>query len=167
MTDLILSVLTGGATGIIGTVASGLLGFFNQRQKQSHELALRRLDNETMDKEAAWAVRQEEVRAEGVETAAEWEGLKASYAEASVRWSQGMPLTRGQSWAMVMVDVVRGLMRPVLTTGLVVMVGITYYHTDGTEGIQLEERIVATILYLATAAVLWWFGSRQVDKALR
>ena len=165
MFDAILSIATGGATGLLGTVLSGVLGFFKQRQAHAQELELRKLDLEMMDKEAQFALAQEEVKAESAERQAEWEGLKASYAEASVRWSGGLPLTAGQGWCLVIVDLVRGLMRPGLTVGLVALVAVIYSTQKG--GPDLEVQIVNTVLYLSTAATLWWFGSRQVEKALK
>jgi hypothetical protein len=187
--SLILSLLTGGATGILGTIASGILRYFNTRQQQKYELDKMEMDLKLMSAEAEHADRIASIEAEAAETRAEWEGLRESYREAATRYStEAHP-------ALVWVDVVRGLMRPVLTLGLVILVGIVFFnagsdidtgsldtiiqscrHLSGEELSQCiitrvetsaRLRIISTVLYLATAAVLWWFGSRQVEKALK
>ena len=41
-----VSMLSGGATGIVGTAISGVIDLFQGRQKHNNELELRRLDIE-------------------------------------------------------------------------------------------------------------------------
>ena len=159
--DILLSLFTGGATGLLGTALSAGLKLFERAQAQKHELKLRELDLRHLAAEAASAERIAAIEAESAETAAEWAGLQASYREAASRWTEGQTLTPAQSWLLVLVDVVRGLMRPGLTVVLIGYVGWAY-HTSTLNAAQ----IISTILYLATACVLWWFGSRQVEKAL-
>lgn len=154
--DTILSLLTGGATGLIGTVLSGGLKYFTNKQEQSHELKVMEMELRHMDKEAEVALKIEEKKQEGKEAQAAWAGLEASYREAGQRWSTG-----DSGW-IVAVDVVRGLMRPLLTLALVVLMG-TIYFIHGPANPTMQEQIVATVLYLATSAVLWWFGSRMAD----
>ena len=65
-----------------------------------------------------------------------------------------------------LVDFVRGMTRPLLTWGLVALVGAIYFLLGAVDvaAADLRPRIVDTVLYLATAAVLWWFGQRQIEK---
>ena len=67
------------------------------------------------------------------------------------------------------VDSVRGLIRPILTLYMVVLATMMFVWAQRLAGdkaitpdaaVQLIGQIVATILYLTTACVLWWFGSR-------
>jgi hypothetical protein len=155
--DVILGLLTGGATGLIGTALSGVMKYFTNKQEQSHELQVMEMELKHMDKEAEVALKIEEKKQEGKEAEAAWRGLEASYREAGQRWSTG-----DSGW-IVFVDVVRGLMRPLLTLALVVLMG-TIYFTLGVDKPTMQSQIVSTILYLATAAVLWWFGSRMADS---
>lgn len=155
------SILTGGATGLLGTAVSGVIDFFQARQRHAQEMDLRRLDIELAQAEADSAERVAAIEAESTRDRAELEAMEASYREASSRMSRP-----GDGWAMQLVDVVRGLTRPTLTWGLVALVGVIYFTLGAgdlaSEGIK--PRIVETILYLATAAVLWWFGQRQIEK---
>lgn len=154
--DIILGLLTGGATGLIGTALSGVMKFFTNKQEQSHELKVMEMELKHMDKEAEVALKIEEKKQEGKEAQAAWAGLEASYREAGQRWSTG-----DSGW-IVFVDVVRGLMRPLLTLALVVLMGVIYFvHAPANP--TMQEQIVATVLYLATSSVLWWFGSRMSD----
>ena len=52
------------------------------------------------------------------------------------------------------------LVRPGLTFGLIVLVGIIYFRTDD---IGQQETIIQSVIYMASSSVLWWFG----DRALR
>ncbi|SKA81962.1 hypothetical protein, partial [Desulfobaculum bizertense] len=73
---------------------------------------------------------------------------------------------------LVSVDVVRGLTRPALTVFMLWMVWNTRCQVEdviaraGLErldislAMDLEKRIVCTILYLAGLSVAWWFGDR-------
>ena len=161
MLDTIMSVLTGGATGLLGTVVSGAIDFFQSRAEHKREMDLRRLDIELAQTEAGAAEKVAAIEAEGARHAAELEAMEASYREASSRMSRA-----GDGFLMKLVDFVRGMTRPVLTWGLVALVG-TIYFTLGAAGLEPESikpRIVETVLYLATAAVLWWFGQRQIEK---
>ena len=155
MLDSVLALLSGGATGIIGTVATGVFEHLGQRRRDAQELQLRRLDIEMMGVEAAAAERQATLAMESAEIRAESAAMQASYREAGARWSAA-----GEGGWIVAVDVVRGLTRPVLTVGLVVRTGAIYYSTTPAE-FAIRERIIATVLYGMSAALVWWFGDRR------
>ncbi len=161
MLDLFMSVISGGATGLLGTALSGVLGFFQSRSERGHEIEMRRLDIDLAKAEASSAERVAAVEAESAAGQAEWSALEASYCEASSRMSRAH-----EGGALKVVDVVRGLIRPLLTVALVAAVIAIFFYVgvpDFDEG-EMGARIVETVLYLATAAVLWWFGQRQIEK---
>ncbi len=160
MLDLLLGVVSGGATGLIGSVLAGATKFFTDRQNQAHELAVMDVELQHMDREAEIAKQIKELEMEGVESAASWRGLEASYEESGKRWS-----TTESGW-IVMVDVVRGLMRPGLTLGLVVLTTAIYFTLTDDDGVELRARIIATVLYLTSLALSWWFADRQITKKL-
>ena len=155
------SVLTGGATGLLGTALSAVVDFFQSRQQHSQELDLRRLDIELAKAEAEGAAAHAAIEAQTTRERAEWEALEASYREASRRWSRP-----GEGRLMQFVDAVRGLTRPLLTWSLFALVGAIYFLLGASDlaAMGLRPRIVETVLYLFTAAMLWWFGSRQIEK---
>ncbi len=159
--NLGVSVLTGGATGLLGTALSAVVDFFQSRQRHAQELDLRRLDIELAKAEAEGAAAHAAIEAQATREKAEWEAMEASYREAARRWSRP-----GEGWAMQLVDVVRGLTRPALTWSLFGLVGAIYFLLGASDlaAVSLRPRIVETVLYLFTAAILWWFGARQIEK---
>ena len=162
MLDLLMGVLSGGVTGLLGTVISGGMKFFENRQKHGHELAIMEMESKQMRVEAEIAKDVVELEMEGKDRTAAWSALEASYKESTARMSKG-----DSAW-LVMVDVVRGLMRPVITLGTLTLMGVIYFTVAqgmvGPEGISVQVTIIQTVLYIATTAVLWWFGTRNMSK---
>lgn len=160
--DIGTSILSGGATGLIGTAISRVMDYFGSKQEHRQEMDLRRLDVELARVEAAGAGQVAAIEAESERDQAEWRALGASYQEAARRWSRP-----GEGFLMTFVDVVRGMTRPVLTFGLVGLAGTIYFTVGAVDLAEeaLRPRIVDTVLYLATASVLWWFGTRPRSKA--
>lgn len=149
--DLLSSLLAGGATGVIGASLGSVVEFFKQKQKNEHELALMQAERENMALEIQGRERVATIEAESAEAVEASKAFVASIAADRATYSDG------RSALLVWVDVVRGMTRPVLTTLLVMLVCVMWFTTDND---QLRMQIVATVLYVTTAAVLWWFGSR-------
>lgn len=163
MLDLLMGVLSGGVTGLVGTVISGGMKFFENKQKHGHELAIMEMEMRQMDKEAELAVKVAETEMEGKDRTAAWAALEASYKESTSRMSTG-----DSPW-LILVDVVRGLMRPVITLGTLLLMAVIYFTiaqdmAPGPDGIPVQVTIVTTVLYIATTSVLWWFGTRNLSK---
>ena len=163
MLDLLTSILTGGATGFLGTALSFGVDYFRAKQRHGQELELRRLDMELASIEAAGAEKVAALQLESEREQAELAAFRESYREASRRWSRP-----GDGVLMQFVDVVRGMTRPALTWGFVVLTGAIYFTMgDGdavVDGTAVKARIIDTVLYLTTTCVLWWFGARQIAK---
>ena len=155
MFEIIGSLLTGGATGLLGTLMTGTLDYFERRQAHRNELDLRRLDIELAQTEAAGAERRATIEMEGVVAQAETEVLAESYREAGRRWSGP-----GDGLLLQCVDVVRGLMRPALTVTFVALTGAIYLTLTPVDG-SVRSQVIATVLYLTTTCVIWWFGGRR------
>ena len=144
----ITSVLTGGATGLIGSLLSKGIGIFEAQQKRKdkqmdfeHELKL-------LDKQAALrtAETENELAIANAETAASLR--EASYAHDS---SMGKP-------SKFVVNILR-LVRPALTLFLLALVGGIYFTT---EDLGLAAGIIESVLFMASSAVTWWFGDRSL-----
>ena len=82
------SVLTGGATGLLGPALSAVVDFFQSRQRHAQELDLRRLDIELAKAEVEGAAAHAAIEAQATRERAEWEAMEASYREAARRWSR-------------------------------------------------------------------------------
>ncbi len=157
--DALLAILSGGATGLLGTGLSFITGYFQKRQAHRHEVELRRLDMEIVRIESAGFERVAEIEAEGARDQAAWKALEESYHEAARRWS-----SPGDGWLMLFVDFCRGMTRPGLTWTFVGLTGAIYF-TVAADDANMRVQIVNTVLYLTTTTVLWWFGARQLAKA--
>ena len=164
MLDAILAILSGGATGLLGTALSFATDYLKAKQRHKQELELRRVDMELAGIEAAGAEKVAALELEGEKAQAELAAFQESYREAARRWSRPE-----DGMLMQFVDFVRGMTRPALTWGFVALTG-TIYFTLGdadavVDGVAVKARIVDTVLYLTTTCVLWWFGARQIAKA--
>lgn len=162
MLDLLAGVLSGGLTGLLGTVISGGMKFFENKQKHAYELAVMDKEMQQMDKEAEIARDIKELDMESRDNEAAWAALSASYKESTARMSSG-----DSPW-LVLVDVVRGLMRPAITLGTLSLMAVIYFTVAegmvGPDEIPVQVTIIQTVLYIATTAVLWWFGTRNLSK---
>lgn len=162
MLDLLMGVLSGGVTGLIGTVISGGMKFFENKQKHSYELAIMEVEIKQMRVEAEIAKDIAELDMESKDRTAAWAALESSYKESTSRMSTG------ESQWLVLVDVVRGLMRPVITLGLLILMAVIYFtvaqEMAGPNGIPVQVTIIQTVLYVGTTAVLWWFGTRHLAR---
>lgn len=148
MLDLLGTVLTGGATGIIGSIlgkAFSFLDYWVEKKKADAEhgrtLELLKLQNQLGAEESERELKIAEANAAS-------DIRMASYGHDS---SAGA----GSSWV---VDILR-LVRPILTFTLIVLVGIIYFHDP-----IGRDTIEASVLYMMSSAVLWWFGDRAMRK---
>lgn len=158
---MITDLMFGGLTGLIGGIAQKVADYKTKKlelellqKKTEAEIALRRVDAEIMAQE--WAAR---TKVAEIETASA--DFKASFNEPEM-YSANVKPTRQQSWLLVVVDFLRGFVRPFLTLYMCGVVTLLYWRTDG--GSINPQTIVDTILYLAIMSCSWWFGSRTSSK---
>ena len=144
------AILTGGATGLLGTVSSGLFDYFKQKQRNRHTLAMMMEERKTLELEIQGRERVAVIEAESAQEIAASKAFAASYQTDQARYS------KGDHPALVWVDVTRGFTRPVITVALVAITTAFYF----TAGEETQRQVVASVLYVTTAAVLWWFGTR-------
>jgi hypothetical protein len=146
--DLILNVLTGGATGLLGSIFGKLFSFIDmwQEEKKSENehkrtVALLKLQNQigADENEREMAVAQ-------------------ANADTAIRLASYTHDTMAGTGSQWVIDMLR-LVRPVLTFTLVVLVGVIYLDEPVS-----RQGIEASVLYMCSAAVLWWFGERMLNK---
>lgn len=151
MFDLIATVVSGGATGIIGSVVGGAFKWLDRRDAareadavRAHELSLQRLAIETR----------------GAETESERAIVEAETAGAALVASYRHD--RAAAAATPWVADVKAMVRPALTFALIILTAAIYFALDdGASGAaELRAYVVNTVVYTTSAAVLWWFGDR-------
>jgi len=178
--DIVGSVLTGGATGLIGVAVQRAADYANKKldiqkaaQDNQFELEKRKVDLQMTN--AEWAGREHVAQTEGesAKDVAESNAFAESLKAASIRYSDQVKPTTGQGWLLIVLDTVRGLVRPGLTIYLCAITTVVYLQARSVMGTflssdqayELTNTIVRTILYLTTVCVLWWFGTRNKQPA--
>ena len=137
-----LSAAQGGIAGLIGTGLGRVMGFFERKLDNAHEL--KRWEHELKLHEANRQARIEEIEQE-IALAAQagsWAGLEASFAADAA-------LGKGSQWV---INTLR-LVRPVITLLLWIITAAMFFVTQ-------DDEIAKAAVFAATAATLWWFGDR-------
>ena len=151
MFDIIASVLTGGATGILGSLV-GTVGRFLEKKQKLKEMTLQ-FDQEFKLQELQITSRKEELESE--KAIAEMESLaemkSASYAHDA---SYG-PTT-------VVISSMLRFVRPVLTLLLLGFTGYIFWQVR--ENPTIVHELSNQMMFLTTTAVAWWFGDRSLRK---
>lgn len=177
MLEFITSILGGGVTGVLGVAVQRIADYKNkqldieiQKQKFEQERALRELDAKIMEQEWAGRTKVAEVEAEGKKEVADAEAFAMSYKLEPQQYSARVQPGKVGGFMLVLLDFLRGIVRPGLTVYLCVLTTMVYSQArqllenedlDVDQAMEVERLIVSTILYLTTTCVLWWFGTRN------
>lgn len=182
---LLGNVATGGATGLIGV---GLQRFFDwlnvkanlerDKLRYDHELAMRDKDAALMREEWAGRLRVAEKEGESTKEVAATQAFAQTLTREPERYATGEAPKNIWGYAgwllLVLVDCVRGIVRPGLTIYLCVLTTAIWYeakHLTNQEDLTADQAlqviglIIETILYLTTTCVTWWFGTRNQQSA--
>lgn len=153
MFDFLLSVLSGGATGIFGSVIGkvfGLVDGWQEEKKAKNEHA------RTME----MARLQNELRAEEHES--ERGIVEAEQAGQAKLASFQHDMSAGISYPWV--AAILRLVRPVLTLSLI---GLLLFIYISISDLAQQETIIQSVVYMSSTAVLWWFGDRAMRSSKR
>lgn len=138
--NLIFSAAGGGVLGLVGTGIQ-MWGKHKEREQEfAHELQMQDAINRNMALELEKIQLKGDIEVDILERESDAAGLASSIkAEAQIAASY--------KW----VDAVRAMIRPLLTVMLTIMAFIKPDDDD--------------LVWMASTAVNWWFGSRAVNKA--
>lgn len=165
------AILSGGATGLLGSV----LSIWGEHQKQKemfrHTEKMAEITAANMRLEAELHLKQIQVEGAVKIDEIESRAFSESFAMDKATYYTG-PLGAVARGFMVLVDVIRGLIRPLMTIYLMALTTLIYIEVrailGGIEGgmsgegaAMLLSQIIMVILYLTSTVVLWWFGTRQ------
>ena len=173
MGDFFMNVMSGGATGLLGTALGGVLGFFKDKRDQAHSLLVMKAEAEERNAEFENAERMANIERATAMEQASVDLQKASYTamQAAVS-SDKATYSTGNHPALVWVDFVRGMTRPTLTMVLTILVaGIIFLQLHPAYSViyaQISETLAGTIdvvEYVWATAVTFWFGDRAVRSA--
>lgn len=163
--NALMSIVSGGATGLIGSIVSGWTELKKQQELNRHAEAM-------ADKDYQMTKLEVEGRVQIADTEADAAILTTSYSHDSAAYATD---AKDSKW-FVFVDVIRGLTRPGLTlymTGLVtamwlelnLIIGGMSAALDAEMMTQIYLQIINAVLYITTTIALWWFGTRNKAKA--
>lgn len=170
------SLISGALTGTIGSIFTNVADYFKKKQEQKHLLEMKRLDIEMMDKEFEAEQRRAELNAEtATETSAD-DLQEMSYGHDARAYSTGYQPGIVGRMLLAFVDFIRGMTRPGLTIFLIWQVYQTRSEVqavisaagleriDTVQALAIYGTVVDMILFLASTAVAWWFGTRTKKK---
>lgn len=179
------SILAGGATGLLGMIfqrgfdawnaaskAKNDLAMLQEQNKQA--LAMKEADAKIMSLEWAGRLKVAEQEGKTAENVESIKGFNSTLFKEPDRYSNVSSLTPGQNWWLVILDFVRGSIRPLITAYLCGLTSYIYWDVhsklsledlDNIQALQIWLQVVNTILYLTTTVILWWFGTRNQQSA--
>jgi hypothetical protein len=171
LVELFSSALGG---GLLGSVASGVSKFMDNRKELKqlemqlqHDVAMSQHEKDMAKMQLDSQTTLATIDAERSMTEADYEAMEASFEADQARYAN-VDTTKTSKWFM-MVDVIRGIMRPAITGTLTVyLVALTFYCFTK-YGVEFPSADVAAMTFAvieglsttATLALSWWFGSRS------
>lgn len=175
---LVTSAFGGGLTGLIGGAVQKVFEFKTKKleieankEKYAHEVNMKKADAEIMAQE--WAARTKVADIEAT-SRIEVEDSKA-FAESLKTEDKNYldyldKLNTAQDWLFVILEFIRGSIRPFLTLYLCGVTTLIYVKATKLMNADvilpgmaydLMTNIINTILYVTTTCILWWFGTRN------
>mgnify|MGYP000450983426 FL=1 len=148
MFDLLLGVLTGGATGILGSVLGKLFNFADYwvESKKADDEHTRTIEMTRLN---------HELRSEELENEREIVMEEQAGKQRNASYHHDMSAGLSYPW----VAAVLRLIRPALTLMLICIVWFIYATSND---IGQQETIIHSVIYMTSTAVLWWFGDRAM-----
>ena len=148
MLELLGTVLTGGATGIIGSLLGKAFSFVDycveaKKADAEHErtkellLLQSQIGKDESERELA---------------------IAEAHAASDIRMESMRHDSAAGIGSVGVVNFLR-LVRPILTFTLIMLVGFIYFNEPVS-----RQSIEASCLYMMSSAVLWWFGDRALRK---
>jgi len=149
MFELLGTVLTGGITGVVGSVIGKAFSFLDAWQEEKKATNEHGRTLELLELQNKIGAEESEREMEIAQAKIDADSRVASYSHDSMAGT-------GSLWV---VDLLR-LVRPILTFALIILVGILYFKAVPAGRATIE----ASVIYLCSSSCLWWFGDRAMRK---
>jgi hypothetical protein len=191
-----LDIILGGLTGLIGNAVTSWTQYKTKSMEFTHKENMVKLETMAMLEEAKAQISITKARIEGEVELAEVGAYKESIEAGkekffgekwvdimldSTGWASYIlkPAAMVIAMAFAILDLVRGMMRPLLT---IYLTGLTSYITwlawkileakgisslSVTNAVDLYTDVISTVIYLTVSAITWWFGDRSMSKYLQ
>lgn len=168
--DALLAVVSGGATGILGSAVQSFTNYKTKQLEGEQEKYRLQHDERMVDLETTKEVTIKEQERQMQNDTNTHNLQMASYTHDARSY---MPDSGAPGWIIALlglVDVLRGLVRPSLTAYSAVAVTMILLKTnemlDSTQGMTMEQllpvanNVWTMVLYVSTTIFFWWFGQR-------
>lgn len=184
----ILAVMSGGLTGLVGSLITDVTDHFKQKAKQKNDVELKRLDIDLLKAETDASIQIAETERQMLELESKAKVdlaevnafVEAQKSDADVLAS--VSRAKKSSILLNIAAFTRTMIRPFLTVYLCVL--STFLYLDAKELIDARNESLTTaqliqgsaqayevysavsdqVLYLTSASVLFWFGQRKKKK---
>lgn len=171
---------SGGVLGLFGAGIKAWTAHKADEAKRKFDLAMRKADRDEMQLEHDLKIKQVEKETERDIVISEQNRLTTELQVEGDVERAGIQLRASSyeqdkaTYGGGFVDVVRGLMRPMLTLYFAfLMAYVAYKFSILTGGFipadtaqSMFQEIINSIIFLATTCVTWWFGDRPVKRAV-
>lgn len=168
--DIVTTILSGGATGLIGGIVTTFVEYKKQQLMYNHEVKKIELEQQTLQMEIDGRMRIAETEADAARDVADSNALSDSYDADRATYTAEVART---GFMFQLVDFIRGIIRPGITIYLAVIVTLIYMDMkevldnmgvsalNPNEIISLHREIILSVIYVTTTVILWWFGTRN------
>jgi hypothetical protein len=141
--------MTGGLTGVVGSIIGKAFSFLDAWQKEKAADSEHGRTLELLELQNKIGAEESEREMEIAQAKIDADSRVASYSHDSMAGTSSI-------WVS---DCLR-MVRPLLTFSLILLVGILYFKAVP-EG---RATIEASVIYLCSSSCLWWFGDRANRK---
>ena len=138
MLDLLGTVVSGGLSGIVGSLIGKAFSFLDAWQAEKAASADHQRTLEMLEMQGK---------------------MKSDEAENEMRIASYTHDTGIGTASQFVVNFLR-LVRPILTFTLICLLGILYFQSDAGGKATIE----ASVIFMSSSSVLWWFGDRAMRK---
>jgi hypothetical protein len=147
--DVIGNAASGGLLGLVGSISTSVVSIFQQKNQQAHEVAMGELE---LKRISAQSDAQSKLSADQLKVTIE-QGANNAFTASQVAGSSinNVPSS---------IAGILALWRPILTAALLAYSLYVYPTSDA----ATQTFIVQSYVTAGSAAVLWWFGSRQMQR---
>lgn len=168
--DALGSIISGGATGLIGTGITLFGEYKKQKLSFEHEAKMKQLDTDANKQLAEYQLKGIQVQSEADINQLDAANFGKAIDSDKASYSNGAKGFMGV--VLSVVDVIRGLVRPTVTAWFCYLAYRIYIDIQGkvaalpieakdtTEVLSMHQNITMVLLYLTCTAVTYWFGTR-------
>lgn len=168
--DLFSMIFSGSFVGLLGSISNKFFEFKMEQQKAENARLQAELDIKIIQAENEGKFKVAELEAASQMDVAASQAFAASYQLEPKMYHSNSKITAAQNSFLVLVDGIRGLVRPLITFSLCVIMMVVYLKAGHIieqkaltpeQALKIYTEVTEAIIWLTTFSVSWWFGERS------